>query len=230
MNLFFAIPAILLAALLISILVIAHVRSDLLIRLERLRIQWLNISAILLCLDLVLWISTFARLPSPPPRPVWIAATHLAAGTRLTATHLKQPAFPNPWSAQSLPDRANLVGRYLRTSREAGQIVLTGDLARMPVLRQHPGQAILFLPTQSLGSAAASLNAGDHVLVCEEAKPCTASPLYVEAVVGETTAPLAAVRVRQQDIEAVRAITKPILVLASLSEGETTCQSCRGEK
>ncbi|MDE3166655.1 MAG: SAF domain-containing protein [Acidobacteriota bacterium] len=182
---------------------------------EKGRVPWHVLAAVLGFAAIVSWIAGGSGPPAKSPPPAWIAARDLAANTRLGAGDLRKPLFASPLDSGPLAPVAALTGKYLLAEHRKGAPVWPTDVGDGPAPRAQPGAVLLFFAPAAAGAARGFVNAGSRVLICEESKPCGGAAYTVEAVVSGDSGAIV-VRVPLADVDRVRAIAKPALIVAAL--------------
>lgn len=182
---------------------------------EKPRAPWHVLAAVLGFAAMVSWIAGASGPPAPAPPPAWVAARDLVANTRLSAGDLRKPVFPAPLDAGPLAPASALNGKYLAAAHHKGQSIWPTDVGDAPAPRARPGAVLLFYAPETLGSARAFVNAGSRVLICEKAKPCGGQSYTVEAVVSGDPGAIV-VQVPETELDRVRAIAEPVLIVAAL--------------
>jgi hypothetical protein len=177
--------------------------------------SWHLLAAVFGFAAAVTWVAHGSAAPKPAPVPAWLAARWLPANTRISAGDLRRPAFPTPLSVRGLADPKDLAGKYLYSEHKQGDAVWLTDLVESPVIPVKAATTVLFFKTETLGGARSSVNAGSRVRICPESGACDKSEYRVEAVLGADAASLA-VRIPDPDLDRVRGIAKPSLIVAGL--------------
>jgi hypothetical protein len=161
-------------------------------------------------------LSWYMRGAKSPPEAVWVSSTVLEPNTRISQRHLKKPDFPTPAAAWNLPEESTLEGKYTTSQIPKGARLSADNLSSLPHIAEEKEQVLLFYDTTGLGSAAAHLNSGAKVYVCDVDKPCEGGPYRVEAVLGKPDSYMVVIRVANTRADSLRKLSKPYLRLAAL--------------
>jgi hypothetical protein len=146
----------------------------------------------------------------------WLATRDLVPNTQVSSADIRKPDFPTPVSALGFPESKEIEGKYVTAPIAKNQEIDAQSLTESPQIPAEAGKTLLFYSIQDLGTAAAQINAGAQVYVCETGKPCQGGPYPVEAVLGKPKPSAIVVRVSNSEADRLSILSKSQIRLAAL--------------